>query len=49
MVIPEYGLEHAFEYGENIIEFTPDKTGPFYYSCWMGMITSTITVVETAR
>ena len=49
MVIPEYGLEHAFEYGENIIEFTPDKTGTFYYSCWMGMITSTITVVEAAR
>ncbi len=48
MVIPEYGLEHAFEYGPNVIEFTPDKAGIFRYSCWMGMITSTITVVDQA-
>ena len=32
--------------GENIIEFTPDENGTFVYSCWMGMIKSTITVVE---
>lgn len=44
--IPAYGIEHAFEYGENVIRFTPDKAGTFPYSCWMGMITSTITVVE---
>ncbi len=44
--IPAYGIEHAFEYGENIIRFTPDKAGTYPYSCWMGMITSTITVVE---
>jgi sulfite exporter TauE/SafE/copper chaperone CopZ len=44
--IPTYGIEHAFQYGENVIRFTPDKAGTFPYSCWMGMITSTITVVE---
>jgi hypothetical protein len=42
--IPEYVIEHTFEPGENIIEFTPEKPGEFMYSCWMGMITSTITV-----
>jgi plastocyanin domain-containing protein len=42
--IPEYGLEHAFALGENVINFTPEKTGDFMYSCWMGMITSYITV-----
>jgi hypothetical protein len=42
--IPEYVIEHAFEPGENVIEFTPERAGEFMYSCWMGMITSTITV-----
>jgi hypothetical protein len=44
MFINEYGIEHAFQYGENVIEFIPDKTGTFQYTCWMGMIRSTITV-----
>jgi uncharacterized protein len=46
MVIPAYGIEHAFTTGENVIRFTPEKAGAYPYSCWMGMITSTITVVE---
>jgi hypothetical protein len=45
MIIPEYGIEHPFEIGENIVEFTPSKSGKFTYSCWMGMIRSSITVV----
>lgn len=44
--IPEYGIEHTFQPGENIIEFTPAETGTFPYSCWMGMIRSAITVTE---
>jgi plastocyanin domain-containing protein len=32
--------------GENIIEFTPEKTGTIPYSCWMGMIGSSIEVVD---
>ncbi len=44
--IPEYNIEYQFQPGENVIEFTPDKTGKFPYSCWMGMIRSSITVVE---
>jgi sulfite exporter TauE/SafE/plastocyanin domain-containing protein len=45
MIIREYGIEHRFRPGENVIEFTPSKTGKFTYSCWMGMIRSSITVV----
>ncbi|MDR1444013.1 MAG: sulfite exporter TauE/SafE family protein [Treponema sp.] len=46
MIIREYGIEHSFRPGENIVEFTPARTGRFPYSCWMGMIRSSITVVE---
>lgn len=46
MLIPEYDIEHEFKTGENIIEFTPTTTGTFSYSCWMGMIRSTITVQD---
>jgi sulfite exporter TauE/SafE/copper chaperone CopZ len=45
MFIPEYGIEHTFTVGSNVVEFTPTKAGVFRYSCWMGMIRSTITVV----
>jgi sulfite exporter TauE/SafE len=44
-IIREYGIEHSFKYGDNVIEFLPEKTGRFSYSCWMGMIRSSITVV----
>lgn len=46
MNVPEYDIQYQFKDGENIIEFTPDRTGEFQYSCWMGMVRSTITVVE---
>jgi sulfite exporter TauE/SafE/copper chaperone CopZ len=44
-IFNEYGIKYVFQQGENVIEFTPAKTGKFRYSCWMGMIRSTITVV----
>ncbi|MDR2156207.1 MAG: sulfite exporter TauE/SafE family protein [Clostridiales Family XIII bacterium] len=46
ILIPEYDIEHRFETGENLIEFTPSEAGSFGYSCWMGMIRGSITVVE---
>jgi plastocyanin domain-containing protein len=49
MIIREYKIEYRFKPGENIIEFTPDRTGKFSYSCWMGMIRSSITVVEEGQ
>jgi sulfite exporter TauE/SafE/plastocyanin domain-containing protein len=44
-IIREYGIQHTFKYGDNVIEFTPERTGRFSYSCWMSMIRSTITVL----
>ena len=46
LVIPEYKIEKKLQTGDNVIEFTPTRTGTFSYSCWMGMIRSNITVVE---
>lgn len=46
IVIPEYGIQKALKPGENVITFTPTETGTFGYSCWMGMITSEIVVVD---
>ena len=46
IIIPEYGIQLPLEVGDNIVEFTPDKTGVIPYSCWMNMIRSTITVIE---
>jgi sulfite exporter TauE/SafE len=45
MIIREYGIQHAFKQGDNVIEFTPANAGRFRYSCWMGMINSAITVL----
>ncbi|MGN0614184.1 MAG: sulfite exporter TauE/SafE family protein [Porcipelethomonas sp.] len=45
IMIQEYDMEYTFHTGENIIEFTPEKTGNVEYSCWMGMIRGNIFVV----
>lgn len=46
LIIPSLGIEMTLLPGENIIEFTPDEIGKITYTCWMGMITSTIDIVE---
>jgi sulfite exporter TauE/SafE/copper chaperone CopZ len=46
MLMPAFGVEHSFATGANLIEFTPTETGRFSYSCWMGMIRGTVTVVD---
>lgn len=46
IVIPAYNLQDNIIAGENIFEFTPTETGTISYACWMGMIRSTIEVVE---
>jgi len=45
-IIREYGIEHEFKPGQNVVEFTPKRTGNIPYTCWMGMIPGTITVVS---
>ncbi|MDO4170483.1 MAG: sulfite exporter TauE/SafE family protein [Lachnospiraceae bacterium] len=42
--ILDYGIEHTFHTGENVIEFTPTKAGTIRYRCWMGMIHGNINV-----
>jgi len=46
MLIRDYNVEKKLIVGENVIEFTPTKSGKIVYSCWMGMVGSTITVVD---
>lgn len=46
IVIPKFNKSQKLEVGDNLIEFTPNETGTFVYCCWMGMIRSTITVVD---
>ena len=44
--VPGYKIKKVLIPGDNVIEFTPAKEGTIRYSCWMGMITSKITVVK---
>ena len=46
LVIPAYKIKKELVPGDNVIEFTPTNTGRIAYSCWMGMIRSSITVTE---
>ena len=46
LVIPEYDIEVKLKAGDNIIKFTPTQSGTFAYSCWMGMQTGRIEVVD---
>lgn len=46
IIISKFRVEKALQPGENIIEFTPEETGTVPYSCWMGMIGSSIKVVD---
>ncbi len=45
LTVPAYGVRKTLRPGDNLIEFTPDRDGPITYTCWMGMITSRISVV----
>ena len=46
LVIPEYDIRLTVQPGDNVITFTPEKEGTIPYSCWMGMIRSSIRVVD---
>ena len=47
LIIPKYNIERKLQVGDNLIEFTPADSGNITYSCWMGMITATITVEDS--
>ncbi|MDD2378049.1 MAG: sulfite exporter TauE/SafE family protein [Bacilli bacterium] len=44
--INAFDIERDILLGENIIEFTADKTGIYTYTCWMGMLKNNIVVVD---
>ena len=46
IVIPAYNIQQNLSLGDTVIAFTPEESGTFNFSCWMGMIRSTITVVD---
>lgn len=46
MLLKAFGIEHSFQEGKNIIEFTPAKAGTYTYTCWMGMIRGNIFVTD---
>jgi uncharacterized protein len=45
VTVPSYGIRKTLVPGDNLVEFTPKSEGAIGYTCWMGMIRSTITVV----
>lgn len=45
VVIPSFGVRKNLNEKDNIIEFTPDKSGTFNIACSMNMYTGTFTVV----
>lgn len=46
LVIPDYNIQIELQPGDNIVEFTPQEVGTINYTCWMGMISSRIEVLE---
>lgn len=44
--IPEFGVTQELVEGENVIKFTPTETGTYEYTCWMGMQSDEIIVVD---
>ena len=46
LTIPKYNKTYKLVVGDNMIEFTPTEKGNVIYTCWMGMISSNITVVD---
>jgi uncharacterized protein len=46
IVVPKYGIRRTLAPGRTVIEFTPTADGTVAFSCWMGMIRSSIAVVE---
>lgn len=47
IVIPGFGVSKTVSNSDNIIEFTPDKTGVFNIMCSMNMYRGTFTVLDS--
>jgi len=44
LIIKELNIQKNLDEGDNIVEFTPDKTGTYTFNCSMGMFTGKIIV-----
>src|SRR5208337_4670675 len=49
LTVPQYGIRKQLVPGDNLIEFTPDRDGTISYTCWMGMISSSIRIVADLK
>ncbi|MDD3341071.1 MAG: sulfite exporter TauE/SafE family protein [Bacilli bacterium] len=47
--INAFKVEKSLVSGDNVIEFTPNKTGNYTYTCWMGMLKNNILVVDDIK
>lgn len=46
ITLKDYNVSKKLEVGENVVEFTPTKTGTFTYTCFMDMIKNNIKVID---
>ena len=46
IILPDFKVSKTVSEGDNVIEFTPDKSGTFSFSCSMGMYRGTLVVEE---
>lgn len=46
IIVSDYNIKKPLGYGENIIEFVPDKLGDIKFSCWMKMVWGKFVVAE---
>ncbi len=46
MVIPDLNLRVPLQEGDNVVEFEVSEPGVIPYTCWMGMLHGSITVLE---
>ncbi len=49
LVVPSLRIQTQLKAGENILEFTPDKTGEIRFSCSMGMYSGKFVVVDNPK
>lgn len=47
IIIPEFGISKYFRQGDNVLEFTPGKSGTFDFGCSMWMYTGKLVVEES--
>ena len=47
--LKDFNKKVKLEEGDNVIEFTPENTGTYIYTCWMNMIKNNIKVIDDIK